>query len=42
MAVIYALHYEQKQGSKLNSVMNALRERGISDDMLSIIHTFMK
>lgn len=42
MAVLYALHYEQKQGSKLNSVISALQDRGISDDMISVIHTFLK
>lgn len=40
--MLYALHYEQKQGSKLNSVISALQDRGISDDMISVIHTFLK
>lgn len=42
LAVLYALHYEQKPGSKLSSVLSALRDRGISDDMISVIHTFLK
>ena len=40
--MLYALHYEQKQGSKLNSVISALQDRGIPDDMISVIHTFLK
>lgn len=42
LAVLYALHYEQKPGSKLSSVLSALRDRGISDDMISTIHSFLK
>ena len=42
LAVLYALHYEQKPGSKLSSVLSALRDRGISEDMLNIVNLFLR
>lgn len=42
LAVLYALHYEQKPGSKLSSVLSALRDRGISDDMLNLVNLFLR
>lgn len=42
LAVLYALHYEQKPGSKLSSVLSALRDRGVSDDMLNIVNLFLR
>lgn len=40
--MLYALHYEQKPGSKLSSVLSALRDRGISDDMLNLVNLFLR
>ena len=40
--MLYALHYEQKPGSKLSSVVSALKDRGISDEMVSIINIFLR
>lgn len=40
--MLYALHYEQKPGSKLSSIISALRDRGVSDDMISVIQKFLK
>lgn len=41
LVILYALKYEQKSGSKLSQMINALKDKGVPSEMMSQIDAFM-